>query len=154
LVLQSEEGDYIGLVQTWAYGVEVLNFWAGSNYHSGVSFDVSNVSRPYEHPDRWTVDFAAPGHAPLTVNTHDAARRFPFKEDAPGLSISGEGRGCNGLTGRFVTLEIVANPQTNEITRFAADFEQHCEVTARDSSAKEGYAYTWVKWARNVNNKN
>lgn len=76
------------------------------------------------------------------------------EEGAPRLSTSGEGRSCNGLTGRFVTPAIVATQQTNEITRFAADLEQHCGATARDSSGKAGYAYPWVTLARDVNNKN
>jgi uncharacterized repeat protein (TIGR02543 family) len=39
--------------------------------------------------------------------------------------VSGSGRGCNELTGRFVVREIEWLNQT--VVRFAADFEQHCE---------------------------
>ncbi len=43
-----------------------------------------------------------------------------------GLDVSGNGAGCNQLTGQFVVREIVLNGD-GTVSRFAADFEQHCE---------------------------
>jgi hypothetical protein len=43
-----------------------------------------------------------------------------------GLSISGDGRGCNTLTGQFDVDEISHAP-TDELLVFDATFEQHCE---------------------------
>jgi len=59
-----------------------------------------------------------------------AATRFPFQaaEDA-GLSITGIGRACNEVWGRFVVID-VAYDAGGAIERFAADFEQHCEGVA------------------------
>ena len=42
------------------------------------------------------------------------------------MTCYGDGRGCNQLSGRFVVVDLARNA-SNEITRFAADFEQHCE---------------------------
>lgn len=53
--------------------------------------------------------------------------RFPFQFfDQAGLSFSGNGRGCNRLTGRFDVLEAVYG-LSGQVVSFAADFEQHCE---------------------------
>ena len=51
------------------------------------------------------------------------ASHFPIPD--VGLDISGMSRGCNTLTGRFVVLEVEYAGE--DVTRFAADFEQHCE---------------------------
>ena len=78
-------------------------------------------------PHWWQLDFAAPNDAPLTLGVYENATRFPFHSPTqPGLNVSGEGRGCNTLTGRFEVLEVVYGAG-GEVQRFAATFEQHCE---------------------------
>jgi hypothetical protein len=77
--------------------------------------------------DPWTVDMAAPSGSPLVPGVYENAERWPFQPPGvPGLSISGAGRGCNTLTGRFVVQEVAADG-AGHLQRFAADFEQHCE---------------------------
>jgi hypothetical protein len=51
---------------------------------------------------------------------------LPFNDGAPGLSIVGDGRGCNTLTGQFDVHEI-SHASTGELLVFDATFEQHCE---------------------------
>ncbi len=59
------------------------------------------------------------------------AERWPFQSPArPGLDVSGEGRGCNTLSGRFVVRDVAYGPG-GDVQRFAADFEQHCEEGPR-----------------------
>ena len=61
------------------------------------------------------------------MGTYSGAERYPFQSPTkPGLSVSGSGRGCNQLTGRFVVLELVLSP-LGEVEHLAIDFEQHCE---------------------------
>jgi len=75
----------------------------------------------------WYAHFQAPAGSPLRVGTYEGATRYPFQASTqPGLDISGEGRGCNMLSGQFSILEadITASGQ---ILRFWATFEQHCE---------------------------
>src|SRR6185369_14638009 len=75
----------------------------------------------------WSLDFAAPFDAPLQPGAYEMAERYPFQSPTrPGLSVTGEGRGCNVLSGRFVVLDVVYGPG-GEPESFAADFEQHCE---------------------------
>jgi len=67
---------------------------------------------------------------PLRVGTYDGATRWPFQRDSdPGLDISGEGRGCNTLTGRFVVREADFTA-SGQVRQFWATFEQHCENRA------------------------
>ena len=126
LFLESEEGDYIGggitRRRTTADGV----FTVSRNYDNGVSirFDGSPLS------NYWMLDFAGPMETALAPGTYEGAYRFPFQDTvAPGLSVSGEHRGCHQLTGRFVVLEVTYGPG-GEVLTFAADFEQHCEGMA------------------------
>ncbi len=75
----------------------------------------------------WSLDFKAPNGAELTPGPYEGAARYPFQSPAtPGLDVSGSGRGCNNLTGRFDVLEAVYGAD-GSVQRFAADFEQHCE---------------------------
>ena len=77
--------------------------------------------------DFWSVDLAAPASATLVPGVYEGATRWPFQAaGAPGLSVSGDGRGCNTLTGRFVVLEATYDVN-GKVQSFAADFEQHCE---------------------------
>jgi uncharacterized repeat protein (TIGR01451 family) len=87
-----------------------------------------NHAAVYFHgDDYWFFDMQAPDASPLVVGSYEGARRWPFQDPGqPGLDVSGQGRGCNVLIGRFVVHEIVVGP-FGFLTRFAADFEQHCE---------------------------
>lgn len=62
----------------------------------------------------------------LGPGVYEMAQRYPFQQpDHPGLSISGDGRGCNTLTGRFQIHELVRD--ASGLVRSLATFEQHCE---------------------------
>lgn len=99
-----------------------------------VAFTASNslnvVTINFNGSTRWNLSFAAPQDQQLQPGPYEGATRHPFQSPTgPGLSISGDGRGCNTLTGRFDVLEAVYTV-AGEIERFAADFEQHCEGAA------------------------
>ena len=56
--------------------------------------------------DSWAFQFAAATGRPFAAGYYTAARRYPFTV-FNGLEVSGSGRGCNALTGRFIVREIV-----------------------------------------------
>jgi hypothetical protein len=123
LVLDSQPGDYIGQGRRQTLTTADGTFSARRNYDNGVS--VTFLSQPGNV--LWSLDFAAPGNQLLAPGAYLNATRFPFQAStAPGLSVSGDGRGCNTLTGRFTVLEVVYGAG-DAITSFAATFEQHCE---------------------------
>jgi hypothetical protein len=121
LVLNSEPGDYIGGGIDQTFTEEDGAFTARRNLPNVISISFDGG------PHWWFLDFAAPMDVPLAVGVYDEATRFPFQSPTkPGLSVSGEGRGCNELTGQFEVLEVVYSP-AGDVERFAATFEQHCE---------------------------
>lgn len=85
----------------------------------------AQIAISFQGDDWW--NFASPQDTLLTPGIYEQATRYPFQDPVvPGLSVSGAGRGCNQLKGRFQVLEAVCGPG-NEVERFAADFVQSCE---------------------------
>jgi len=122
LSLTGDPGDFISGGQskflTPADGTFFVNGASGSSVVSMTFFGGNEF---------WSADFAAPSGQPLTVGSYTGAARFPFQSPSqPGLDISGDGRGCNTLTGSFSVLEISYGSDGN-IASFDATFEQHCE---------------------------
>ncbi|HYC88040.1 MAG TPA: hypothetical protein VEO54_02415 [Thermoanaerobaculia bacterium] len=84
----------------------------------------------------WFLEFHVvdiPG-AVFGEGTYVGAQRAPFTDSGhPGLSVTGDGRGCNTITGRFevTAFEFDCIPDTTttqlHLTHFAGTFEQHCE---------------------------
>src|SRR5262245_24006438 len=125
LLLTGDPGDYISGGQTQFYTDADGAFGASSNYPNGVSLSFHTPS--YSH--WWYLDFSAPGGQYLTVGTYTDALRFPFQGTHAGLSVSGDGRGCNTLTGSFEVKEVVYGSGSS-IVSFRATFVQHCEGLA------------------------
>src|SRR5437016_2688634 len=123
LTMISDAGDYIGGGQFYFYTPADGTFTAQQNFAQGVSLAFNTPS--FDH--FWYLDFAAPNSQPLTVGTYLGATRFPFQASSePGLSVYGDGRGCNMLTGSFQVLQVTYGSGT-DIVAFDALFEQHCE---------------------------
>jgi VCBS repeat-containing protein len=121
--LSGDPGDYISGGQFLFFTPADGTFNAYQNYDQGVS--VSFNSANYDH--FWYLDFAAPNNQPLTVGTYTGATRFPFQaSNEPGLSVAGDGRGCNMDNGSFTVLEVTYGAN-GTIDSFDAIFEQHCE---------------------------
>ena len=123
LYMNSEPGDYIG------GGIEQLYTSDDTTFNSslppgGDHFSVFVLQGNFVH--WWFVDIAAPPGEPLVEGSYTGALRYPFNDGAPGLSIDGDGRGCNTLTGQFDVNEI-SHASTGELLVFDATFEQHCE---------------------------
>lgn len=120
LSFRGDPGDYITGGASYRYDASnaALNF--SRNFDNGVSVSVNGATW-------WYLDFAAPGDVPLVPGTYTGAVRFPFQApDQPGLSLSGDGRGCNTLTGQF-TVHQAEYDGAGTPTRLDISFEQHCE---------------------------
>jgi hypothetical protein len=121
LSLNSDSGDFIGEGQT--------TFLTPADGTFSASAGANNISISFfgQPGIFWFLDFAAPSGQALTVGTYTGAARFPFQAaNQPGLSVSGDGRGCNTLSGSFTILEISLGAN-NTVNSFDATFEQHCE---------------------------
>jgi hypothetical protein len=126
LYMNSQPGDYIG------GGIEQLYTSADSSFSAslpegGSHFSATVIQGPYTH--WWYVDLAAADGQPLQIGSYTDAERYPFQSPGhPGLSIVGDGRGCNMDFGQFDVNDIQYAP-TGELLVFDATFEQHCEST-------------------------
>jgi hypothetical protein len=121
LQLTSQPGDFIGGGKNQTFTPAEGTFTARRNFDNGVDIFFNGG------PHSWALSFAAPRNAALVPGVYDGATRFPFQSPTgPGMDVSGEGLGCNTLTGRFAVLEAVYS-LSGEVDRFAATFEQHCE---------------------------
>ena len=119
----SDPGDYIGAGQSRSFTLDSASFSSRSGQNGGY---VGVTVFPFDG-GFWFLDLAAPLGAQLVPGAYEGAFRYPFQfPDQPGLSLSGDGRGCNFLTGRFDVLEATFGPN-GFIERFHATFEQHCE---------------------------
>lgn len=128
LYFKSESGDYIGAGQEKLYTDADFKFKASRNYDNGVSFSINNFdTAPWGSYEWWYLDMAAPNEMLLQVGAYEGAMRYPFQDyGKPGLTLAGNGRGCNRSYGRFDVLEAVYG-SNGDVLSFAADFEQHCE---------------------------
>ncbi|MFO6425098.1 PKD domain-containing protein [Motilimonas sp. KMU-193] len=120
--MRSASGDYIGQGKVWNYDPTNSVISVGKNYDNGVSVSIQGS-------ERWTADFAAADEAKLTSGSYLDATRFPFQATGEaGLSVSGDGRGCNKSIGNFEVSQLVWNKDQPE--QFSATFEQRCESSS------------------------
>ncbi|MGH8957474.1 MAG: hypothetical protein ACRDVK_02240 [Acidimicrobiia bacterium] len=126
VTFSGEGGDSITGDLTWFYD-------RSNSQIITSSFENNRVHIRINGDTFWFLDFAAPVGAPLQPGIYEGATRYPFQAPTePGLSLSGNGRGCNTLTGSFEVIEATFGPH-GFVERFHATFEQHCEgsVTSR-----------------------
>ncbi len=118
LQFSGPSGDYISLGQSYYYDKNNSTFGTDiSSWSNALNINIQSSSW-------WTLNLSAPGGAPLAVQKYSYAERYPFQSaTAAGLTLSGDGRGCNQNFGSF---EIKQLSLTNPI-QIKATFEQHCE---------------------------
>jgi len=114
--LKSDPGDYIGGGQTYTYTPhDFFITMAASGGHATIN--VGGWSGDFQAMS--TLDRLQPGY-------YGDLRRYPFHNAAKGgLDWSGNGRGCNTLTGWFVVDQATYSGST--LTALDLRFEQHCE---------------------------
>ncbi|HEX8208373.1 MAG TPA: hypothetical protein VF587_20085 [Solirubrobacteraceae bacterium] len=120
--MDSEEGDYIGGGEDHAYGSPGDRIRIHTDQRALVSVSIDGANG-----DWWYADFDTPGVEPMVAKRYDGATRYPFNEGGePGLSVSGNGRGCNELTGEFTVEEVNWN-EDGTLRSLRVVYEQHCE---------------------------
>src|SRR4029079_19576506 len=114
--LEGAPGDYIGQGHAYAYTLAsalVAIDPAGDRLSGHVPGD--------EDWDGWFAPQAA--GTPLTTGSWTSLQRYPFF--IPGLSWSGEGRGCNELLGSLIIDQLVSDG--SGVAQMTARFEQRCD---------------------------
>ncbi len=125
-------GDFITLDQPWSYDP------SNAVINASVSPDGNSLSVDISGDTFWELDFAAPQGQALTAGTvYDNATRYPFQNPLdPGLSLFGDGRGCNTSTGSFTVKTASFGPH-GWIQSFDATFVQHCEGDPNSAATGE-----------------
>jgi hypothetical protein len=114
--LKSDSGDYVGAGQTYTY-VPATSTISVSASGGHLSVSVSG----------WYGDFQTMNSvSQLEPGYYGNLERWPFHNPVRGgLSWSGQGRGCNTLTGWFTVDAVTYSGST--LTAIDLRFEQHCE---------------------------
>lgn len=118
--MQSEPGDFIGGGHTYSWDPTNATITA-SGTDAMVDFRVTSGGLWFDATFE-----ADSGHLLLPGTTFSGATRYPFNSTStPGMDVSGDGRGCNELTGSFTVHE--AAYVDGILDRIRITFEQHCE---------------------------
>ncbi len=124
LKFDGTSGDYITQGIEWFLTSISGSFTISRNFDNGIMI---RHDGPLPNLTQWTLEFAAPGDVDIVVGAYNGATRYPFQAATdPGLSLFGDGRGCNQLTGSFDVLE-VSYDIAGDVLSAAIDFEQFCE---------------------------
>lgn len=116
--LESSPGDYVGQGRTYLY----------TKASSVLTVTTTNgrLDLRIEGDEGWSASFAqASNQSDVQVGYWENLGRYPFH--VPGLSFSGEGRGCNTLLGRFIVDEV--GYAAGVVQSVTVRFEQRCEVS-------------------------
>jgi len=116
--LQSTTGDYIGHGQVYSY----------TQSNSTLTVDVSAqgvVTVKVAGAQNWQGQFQMPNSGAQLLPGTYGATRYPFNGAVAGMDWSGEGRGCNTITGQFKVDNAVYT--AGALTLLDLRFEQHCE---------------------------
>jgi hypothetical protein len=116
-----DPGDYISGGGSYSYSAanDSLTVASSGNH---MSVDVRGANG-----DWWTLDLAAPSDQTLVPGTYNGATRYSFQAPTvPGLSLTGNGRGCNTSTGSFVIQNVVFGPG-DYVEKLDVTYEQYCE---------------------------
>jgi len=119
IYLVSAQGDFIGAGADYLY----------TDATAVITVDATEgrVSASVTGTEDWSGEFQAMDILTnLEAGYYGDLQRYPFHNPVKGgLSWSGEGRGCNTLTGWFVVDSVTYNGSA--ITAIDLRFEQHCE---------------------------
>lgn len=137
---RSPEGEYVGAGFSHTFTV-ADGIWAVQNDPGHPANELVYVHLE-ESPSldfSWTIALQGPNRTLPTPGTYVISdfKRWPFQEPAqPGMDVSGQGHGCNRVTGQFVVTEAVYG-SGGTVERFHATFEQRCEQPTRPALTGE-----------------
>lgn len=119
ITLSSDPGDGIGLGKRYAYNSAVAKIT--------VTFTGNYLRLSIAGDESWNANFQLPASATTwTPGAYEDLTRYPFQPAGAGaLDWSGEGRGCNTLTGRMVVNAV--RYDGDAVGAIDLDFVQHCE---------------------------
>ncbi|MBP8532644.1 hypothetical protein [Streptomyces sp. MK37H] len=150
----------VGAVTSYTYtsaSVDDWIGWGGSGSYTAPSdtIEINGTARYLtvsvsNANDFWDIGLAAPEGETLHPGVyHDAERALSRTGRAPGLDVSGNGRGCNEVYGQFA-IDQIETDASGAVTSLEATFTQNCDWaaapalqgTVRFQARPLSYAYT------------
>jgi hypothetical protein len=120
LTITGEEGDWVSKGRSYAFLPATADITVRGD-RQRVTARVASGS-----DDFFVTLQASPGDV-LAPGAYPGATRAGFNGSAPGLDVSGNGAGCNTLTGSFTVQQALFSPVDGSVEHLRATFEQHCE---------------------------
>ncbi len=121
-------GDFLTQGNIWNFPADDGEMTYFVNSENGFTFSI----------DGWTFAFSGPHLEPLQVGPYEDAQINTWKSPARnGVQISGDGRGCITLDGRFDVLAVEYGAR-GRLLSFAADFEVSCDLEYGGADPIEG----------------
>jgi hypothetical protein len=104
LYMGSQRGEYIGAGVEWRYTQANARFAAGYGRNPADPSSISIViDQTTDGHGPWDVELGAPRGRTLTAGRYlDAQDNHVRPPGLPGIRVSGDGRGCGHIDGRFV----------------------------------------------------
>lgn len=120
----SERGDWVGRGETGSYAAPADTLKAtGTAEYLTVQVSTGALRS-------WTIELAAPKGETLHPGVYRDAERAGFRTGrAPGLDVSGLGRGCNAVYGQFA-IDQIETDASGAVTMLDATFTQRCQEAA------------------------
>jgi hypothetical protein len=115
LSMSSDNGEYILQGRSYTYATPGDNIGVDGNRRF-----ISVQAGP------WTLEIQAPSGRSLRRGRFRGARRYPFNDNRPGLTVSGDGRGCNEVTGEF-TIRSSSFDRRGRLRAIDVSFVHNCE---------------------------
>lgn len=117
----SDHGDYIGAGRPQEFD-QTNTAISGSLSPGGISLSLSGGTSG----TNWSVVIDPPTGSTFKVGYYSGAQRAEFKTAGhPGLDITGDGRGCNTVSGAFEVRRLAIS--NGAIKQLDLLYEQHCE---------------------------
>lgn len=121
ITMFSDHGDYIGAGSPQEFD-QTNTTMSGSLSPGGISLSLSGGTSG----TNWSVVIDPPSGSSFKVGYYSGAQRAEFRTAGhPGLDITGDGRGCNTVSGSFEVRRLAVS--NGVITQLDLLYEQHCE---------------------------
>jgi hypothetical protein len=139
LCMVSANGDYVGEGKSYLYQSPDMTFSSGPALILGALPQAVISVRNPKLDDSWNLYFEPPFNKPWVVGNlyENPITSVSGGTTGPGLSISGNHKGCSTVDGKFEILEVVVDKSDpRQLAKFSANFEQYCDGA---SGALTGY---------------
>jgi hypothetical protein len=125
LSLSGDTGEFVSGGRSWTLKSPALEVQLSQDGPGQVEISFGHGEKEFD------ASFSTENGRRFEVRSYPAAERWGFASNGhPGIEVSGDGRGCNGIVGSFDVTAVEYKPN-GSIAKFAATFVQRCDDSQR-----------------------